>query len=148
MPFQNWHEKFDELWLKHSKVSKIYILLGCFWPKYIILVLKKSTEVLYFMTRESDAKFEKKNDLWFGKWHEEFGKFSPQHLKASKLGLWWHPFVPSWKCMSLKFKEDLCVMTRKNDAKIEEESTCQSKIDINNLTNFDLSIRKSQKFAL
>ena len=50
--------------------------------------------------------------------------------------------------MSLKFKENLCVMTRKNDAKIEEESTCQFKIDINNLTNFDLSIRKSQKFAL
>ena len=53
-------EKFDELWLKHSKVSKIYILLGCFWPKYLILELKKSTEVLYFMTLESDAKFEEK----------------------------------------------------------------------------------------
>ena len=40
-------------------------------------------------------------------------------------------FVQSWKCMSLKFIGELCVMTVKSDAKIEEESTCQFKIDIN-----------------
>ena len=39
-------------------------------------------------------------------------------------------------------------MTLKNDEKSEEELTCQFKIDIRNLTNFDLSTRKSQKFAL
>ena len=50
--------------------------------------------------------------------------------------------------MSLKFKGELCVMTMKNEAKIEEELTCQFKIDMRNLTNFDLSTRKSQKFAL
>ena len=33
-------------------------------------------------------KFEKKTDLWFGKWHEEFGKFSHEHSKISKLRLW------------------------------------------------------------
>ena len=37
-------------------------------------------------------------------------------------------------------------MTMKNDAKLE--LTCQFKIDMRNLTNFDLSTRKSQKFAL
>ena len=42
----------------------------------------------------------------------------------------------------------LCVMTMKNEAKIEKELTCQFKIDMGNLTNFDLSTRKSQKFAL
>ena len=36
----------------------------------------------------------------------------------------------------------------KNDAKCEEKLACQFKIDIRNLTNFDLSTRKSQKFAL
>ena len=42
--------------------------------------------------------------------------------------------------MSLKFTEELlCVMTMKNDAKFEEELTCHFKIDIWNLTNFDLS---------
>ena len=35
------------------------------------------------MTLKSDAKFEKKTDLQFEKWHEEFGKFSPEHLKVS-----------------------------------------------------------------
>ena len=39
-------------------------------------------------------------------------------------------------------------MTPKNDGKSEEELTCRFKIDMRNLTNFDLSTRKSQKFAL
>ena len=38
-------------------------------------------------------------------------------------------------------------MTMKNDVKFEEELTCQFKIDMN-LTNFDLSTRKSQTFTL
>ena len=50
--------------------------------------------------------------------------------------------------MSLKFTGELCVMTMKNDAKIEEELTCRFKIDMRNLTNFDPSTRKSHKFAL
>ena len=50
--------------------------------------------------------------------------------------------------MSLKFTGELCVMTMKNDAKIKEELSCQFKIDMRNLTNFDASIQKSQKFAL
>ena len=37
------------------------------------------------MTLKSYAKFEKKTDLWFGKWYEEFGKFLPEHSKVSKL---------------------------------------------------------------
>ena len=36
----------------------------------------------------------------------------------------------------------------KNDAKCEEELTCQFKIDKRNLTNFDWNTRKSQNFAL
>ena len=50
--------------------------------------------------------------------------------------------------MKLKFTGEFCAMTMKNDAKLEEELTCQFKIDIRNFTNFDLSTRKSQKFAL
>ena len=38
---QNWHEKFDEFWPEHSKISKICTLMGCFWPKYIMFELKK-----------------------------------------------------------------------------------------------------------
>ena len=50
--------------------------------------------------------------------------------------------------MSLKFAEELCVMTMKNNAKFEEELTCHFKIDKRNLTSFDSSTRKSKKFAL
>ena len=50
--------------------------------------------------------------------------------------------------MSLKIAGELCVMRITNDAKFEVELTCQFKIDIRNLTNFDLSTRKSHKFAL
>ena len=41
--------------------------------------------------------------------------------------------------MSLKFTEELYVMTMQNDTKIEEELTCRFKIDMRNLTNFDPS---------
>ena len=50
--------------------------------------------------------------------------------------------------MSLKFTGGLCVMRMKNDAKFEEDLTCQFKIDMRNLINFDPSTRKSQKFEL
>ena len=41
--------------------------------------------------------------------------------------------------MSLKFIGELCVMTMKNDAKLEEESTCHLKIDMWNFINFQPS---------
>ena len=50
--------------------------------------------------------------------------------------------------MSLKFTEELCIMTMKNDAKFEEELTCRFKIGMRNLKNFDPNNQKSQKFAL
>ena len=50
--------------------------------------------------------------------------------------------------MSLKFTEELCSMTLKNDAKLKKELICLFKTDMRNLTNFDLSTQKSQKFAL
>ena len=50
--------------------------------------------------------------------------------------------------MSLKFTGEFSAKTLKNDAKFEEELTFQFKIDMRNLTNFDLSTQKSQKFAL
>ena len=34
------------------------------------------------------CKIWRRNDFFFHKWHEEFGKFSPEELKISKLGLY------------------------------------------------------------
>ena len=50
--------------------------------------------------------------------------------------------------MNLKFTEGLCVMTIINNANFEEELTFHFKTDIRNLTNFDLTTRKSKKIAL
>ena len=67
------------------------------------------------MTLKIVAKFEEKLTCGL-----EFGKFLPEH---SKLGLSWDPSIQSRKCMSLKFTEELCVMTTKNNADFEEELT-------------------------
>ena len=50
--------------------------------------------------------------------------------------------------MRLKFTEELCVLAMRNDGKFEEELTCQFKIDMKNLTNFNPITRKSQNFVL
>ena len=39
---------------------------------------------------EDWRKIWRKTDLCFQKWHEELSKFSPEHSKVSKLGLWWN----------------------------------------------------------
>ena len=83
--------------------------------------------------------------MWFEKRLEKFGKFSPEHLKVSKLGLWWGPIVKSRESMTLKFTEELCVKTMKNNAKFEEEFTCHFKTDKRNLTIFNWSTQKSEK---
>ena len=59
---------------------------------------------------EKWCKIWRKTDLWFGKWHDQFGKFLLEHSKVLKLGLCWDGFIQSRKCMSLKFTEELCVM--------------------------------------
>ena len=57
-------------------------------------------------------------------------------------------FVPSRKGITLKFAEELCVMTMKNNAKFEEELNFHFKTDMRKLTNFDSSSRNSKKIAL
>ena len=143
---QKWQE-FGEFWPEHSKVSQICTLTGSYCAKYLMFDLTKYIKVIFHDTDEW-CKIWRKTDLSFGKWYEEFGKFSPVHWKVSKLGLSWDPFVHNRKFMSLKFTEELCVMTMKNDTNIEEELTCRFKIYMRNLMNFDPSTRKSPKFAL
>ena len=121
LSIQNWHEEVNKFCSEHSKISKIYTLMGYFWLKYIMFKLQNYRGVM-FDGNKYWCKIWRKTDLCFQKWHEEFSKFSPEQL-LSKLGLSWHPFVQSWKCMSLKFIEELCVMTMNNDAKFEEELT-------------------------
>ena len=57
---QNWHEEPDQFWTKHSKISNIYTLMGCFWPNYIMFKLTKSIEKWCLIVLKIDAKFEVK----------------------------------------------------------------------------------------
>ena len=142
LPFQNWHEKFNEFRPEHLTVSKIFTLMRSFWAKYILFELKKyrgvffdDTEERYkiwkkqgiwqiltwaleslknvhlnglllskvyiFHNNEEGCKIWRKTDLWFEKWHQKFGKFSPELSKESKLRL-------IRKCKTLNFTEELC----------------------------------------
>ena len=40
LSFQDWHMEFDKFWPEHSKVSKIFTLMGSFWSNYILFELK------------------------------------------------------------------------------------------------------------
>ena len=83
-----------------------------------------------------------KNDM------KNLANFHQSMFESLKLGLLLGLLIQSRKCISLKFTGELCVMTMKNDVKFEQELIGQFKIDMRNLTNFDPSTRKSQKFAL
>ena len=109
--------------------------------------LNKYIGVIFDETRVW-CKIWRKTDLYFGKWLEEFGMFSPEHTKVSKLGLSLDVFIQSKKFMKLKLTGDLFVMTMKNDSKFEKKLICSFKVNMRNLTNFDPSAQKSQTFAL
>ena len=139
-------QEFGEIWPEHSQVSKTCTFICSYCAKYLMFDLKKYRGVIFHDT-EGWCKIWRKTDLWFGKWHEEYGKFSPEQLKVSKLGFWWDPLIQSRKNMSLKSTEKLCVMKMKNDAKFEKELTCHFKIGMRNLMNFDPNTWKSHKFS-
>ena len=80
---QNWHKQFGKFWPEHWKISKIWTLMGCFWPKYIMFELKKHRGVM-FDGSEYQYKIWRSTDLRFQKWHKEFSKFLLEHIRRSK----------------------------------------------------------------
>ena len=60
--FQNWYEEFNDFWFQHPKISIIFTLMGCFWPKYLILELRKYRGVIFDGTQDW-YKVWKKTDL-------------------------------------------------------------------------------------
>ena len=109
--------------------------------------LKKVGE-LCLMALNIDTTFEGKLTCAFKNDMRNLANFHQSMFGSLKIETLMDFFSESRKCMSLKFTGEFCVMAMKNDAKFEEELTCQFKIDMRNLTNFDPNTRKSQKFAL
>ena len=133
--FQKWQE-FGEFWPELSKVSKICKVFNVWLKKVQRSYLSWHWIVIQYL----------KKNLLIWKWHEEYGKFSSEHLKVSILGLWGDPLIESRKSMSLKFREELFVMAMKNDAKFEGELTFHFKIDMRNLKNFDSNTQRGVIF--
>ena len=100
------------------------------------------------MALNTDAKSEGKLTCASKNDTKNLANFHQSTFESLKLGLLMGPSIQSRKCMSLRFTGELCVMTMKNDAIFEEDLTCQLKIDMKSLTNFDPSTQKSKKFAL
>ena len=84
LSLQNWHKEFDKIWAEHSKVSKIFILMGSFWAKYILFELKKYRRIIFHETEEG-YKIWRGIELLFQNWHQEFDKIWPEPSKVSKI---------------------------------------------------------------
>ena len=81
--FQNCRKEFDKIWPEHLEVSKIFISMGSFWAKYILLELKKYRAVIFHETEEG-YKICRGINLSFQNWRKEFDKIRPEHSKVSK----------------------------------------------------------------
>ena len=106
----------------HVKFYQICTLIVSFCWKYITFQLKKRKAFMFRDTEEL-CKIWRKVDFWLIKWLEDLAKFLPEHLEVSKLGHCGNSYIQGRKCTSLKFTEELRVMTLKNDAKFEEKLT-------------------------
>ena len=120
---------------------------GSLWSKVYIVWTKKYRGVIFHETEE-ECKIWRGIDLSFPDWHKEFDKFWPDHTKVSKIFTLIVSFWAKYILFELKSAEELSFMKLKRDVKFGKESTCRFKIDIRNLTNFDLSTWKFQRSPL
>ena len=141
--FGKWHEEYGKFFPEHSK-------LGFWWDPLIQTwrsMSLKSTGVICHDSEEL-CKIWRGTDLSFQSWHEEFDKFCPKHLKVSKIFILMGSSWAKYILFELTCTEELSFMKLKRAAKFGEESTCCLKTGIRNLTNFNLSTQKSQKFSI
>ena len=103
-----------KLWAAYIKFHQFCVLYIILWSvpalhlQYSYKILAEKYGGVISHDPEDWCKFWRKTDLWFAKWHEKFGKFSPEHLIESvKIGTSMGSLCPK----SLKYTEELCVMT-------------------------------------
>ena len=105
---------FDEV----LEVSKIFTFIGSYCAKYLMFDLKKYRRVIFHYTEEW-CKIWRKTNLWFGKWHVEYGRFSPEHLKVSKIFTLMCSFWAKYILFELKGTEELSFRTLNSYSKFE-----------------------------
>ena len=83
--------------------------------------------------------------IFYGFWHKKFDKLWLEQVETLK-NLHFNGLLLTK--VHIVCTEEFSLMTLESDAKFEVELTCQFKIDMKNLTNFDSSTRISQTLAL
>ena len=147
LSFQNWHKEFDKIWPEHLKVSKMFILLGSVWAKYVLFELEKYRGIIFYEIEEGYKIF-RGIDFSFQNWHKELDKIWLEHLKVSKMFILLGFFRAKYVLFELKKYRGIIFLKLKRNTIFVEESTCRFKIGIRNLTNFDPSTQKFQKFSV
>ena len=133
LQLQNWHMEFDEFWLKNLKVSKMWTLMGCFWPRYTMIELKRYRgDIFHFSCMIQNLK-----KSWLMVWKMTWGISQIFNRKVEVENAW-----------ATTYRGVISNKNWRGIAKSEEELTCFFKIGMRNLTDFDTSTQKSQHFAL
>ena len=97
------------------------------------------------MKLKRDTKFGEELTFHFKIGKKNLTKFDVNTLKSQKFSLYWDPFEQITFSLSWRSTEELSFMKLKRDSKFGEKLTCCFKIDINNLTNFDVNTLESLK---
>ena len=120
-----------------QKISKIYTLMDCFWPKYIMFELKKYKRVMFDGT-EDWCKFEGKLTCSSKNYMTNLANFYQSTQKSQNWNFQGIFFFPNLENV---WGGVMC-HTMKNDAKFEEEFSYKFKIGMRNLLIFDPSTQK------
>ena len=96
-----------------EKSKRIFVLILILIVTKVYIVWATKVQESYLLWHWGVMQILKKNWLVVRKKTGEFGILLPEHLKVSRLELWWDSFVQSRKDMILKFTEELCVITMK-----------------------------------
>ena len=147
MLFANWHKEVDKFWPEHSKVSKMFTLMGSFWVKYILFEMKNYREVIFHETKEG-YKIWGGIDLSFQNWHKEFGKFWPEHSRVSKMFTLMGSFWANYIFFELKKYRGVTFHETEEGYKIWRGIDMSFQNWHWSFTNFDLTTRKSKNFSL
>ena len=103
-----------------TQKSKNFTPMGYFCPKYMRFELKKYRGVIFHDT-EQWCKIWINPDLVVSKMAWGIGWTFIRAPKSLKIVNWWALFVQSIHCFSEKISEELCVMTLKGLAKLNEK---------------------------
>ena len=95
LPFQNWHK----VWWILTRDLESLTLVGCFWPNYIMLELKKYREVMFNCTQDW-YKVWRKTGLRFQKLTWGIWQIFTRALESLQIGT-----LMAYFCLKLKMYE-------------------------------------------